>query len=135
METHPHEQSAKDFLVEIGTEELPPKALRSLMDAFGQALEAGLDEARLAHGPVHAYASPRRLAVFVEQLDAGQEGRTTSKKGPPVAIAFDADGNVTPAGQAFADKCSVAVDKLGRTKTDKGEWFSCDVVEAGNENR
>jgi len=123
--------NAKDFLVEIGTEELPPKALRSLMAAFGQALEAGLDEARLTHGPVHAYASPRRLAVFVEQLDAGQEGRTTSQKGPPVGIAFDADGNVTPAGQAFADKCGVAVDKLGRTKTDKGEWLSCDVVETG----
>jgi len=123
--------TAKDFLVEIGTEELPPKALRPLMAAFGRALEAGLDEARLAHGAVHAYASPRRLAVIVEQLAAGQDGRTTSQKGPPVAIAFDADGNVTHAGQAFADKCGVAVDKLGRTKTDKGERLSCDVVEAG----
>jgi len=123
--------NAKDLLVEIGTEELPPKALRSLMDAFGLALEAGLDEARLAHGPVHAYASPRRLAVIVEKLDASQEGRTTSQKGPPVAIAFDADGNVATAGQAFADKCGVAVEELGRTKTDKGEWLSCDLVEAG----
>jgi len=123
--------NAKDFLVEIGTEELPPKALRSLMAAFGKALEAGLGEARLAHGPVHTYASPRRLAVFIEQLVAGQESRTTAQKGPPVAIAFDADGNVTPAGQAFADKCGVAVDKLGRTKTDKGERLSCDIVETG----
>jgi len=123
--------AAKDFLVEIGTEELPPKALRSLMAAFGEALEAGIDEARLAHGAVHTYASPRRLAVIVEQLATGQEGRTTSQKGPPVAIAFDGDGKVTHAGQAFADKCGVAVDKLGRNKTDKGEWLSCDVVEAG----
>jgi glycyl-tRNA synthetase beta chain len=123
--------TAKDFLVEIGTEELPPKALRSLMTAFGEALEAGIDDARLGHGAVHAYASPRRLAVLVEQLDAGQEDRSTSRKGPPVSIAFDGDGNVTPAGQAFADKCGVAVDDLGRSKTDKGEWLSCDVVEAG----
>lgn len=123
--------AAKDFLVEIGTEELPPKALRSLMDAFGQALEGGIDEARLAHGRVHAYASPRRLAVVVEQLADCQEGRTTSQKGPPVSIAFDDAGNVTPAGQAFADKCGVAVNQLGRSKTDKGEWLSCDVVEAG----
>ncbi len=123
--------AAKDFLVEIGTEELPPKALRSLMTAFGRDLESGIDDARLAHGPVLAYASPRRLAVIVKQLGAGQEDRTTSQKGPPVAIAFDSDGNVTPAGQAFADKCGVAIDKLGRTKTDKGDWLSCDIVEAG----
>jgi glycyl-tRNA synthetase beta chain len=123
--------AAKDFLVEIGTEELPPKALRSLITAFSNALEAGIDEARLEHGAVHAYASPRRLAVLVEQLGAGQESQTKSQKGPPVSIAFDSDGNVTPAGQAFADKCGVAVDKLGRNKTDKGEWLSCDIVEAG----
>ena len=120
-----------DFLVEIGTEELPPKALRSLMDAFAAALEAALDEAPLAHGAVHAYASPRRLAVLVEALEAGQEDRETVQKGPPVSVAFDKDGKLTAAGQAFADKCGVAADKLGRDKTDKGEWLSCHVVEKG----
>ena len=120
-----------DFLVEIGTEELPPKALRSLMDAFAAALEAALDEAPLAHGAVHAYASPRRLAVLVEALEAGQEDRETVQKGPPVSVAFDKDGKLTAAGQAFADKCGVAADKLGRNKTDKGEWLSCHVVEKG----
>jgi len=122
---------ANDFLVEIGTEELPPKALRTLMNAFASALEAAVDEARLAHGPVHPYASPRRLAVLIEELEAGQEDRKTSQKGPPVAIAFDSDGNITPAGEAFASKCGVAVAELGRTKTDKGEWLSCDVIETG----
>jgi glycyl-tRNA synthetase beta chain len=120
-----------DFLVEIGTEELPPKALRSLMDAFAAALEAALDEAPLAHGAVHAYASPRRLAVLGEALEAGQEDRETVQKGPPVSVAFDKDGKLTAAGQAFADKCGVAADKLGRNKTDKGEWLSCHVVEKG----
>jgi glycyl-tRNA synthetase beta chain len=122
---------AADFLVEIGTEELPPKALRSLMNAFSSTLEAAVDGARLQHGAVHAYASPRRLAVLIEQLERGQRNRKTSQKGPPVSIAFDADGNLTSAGEAFARKCGVAADKLGRTNTDKGEWLSCDIVEAG----
>lgn len=122
---------AADFLVEIGTEELPPKALRSLMDAFASALEASVDEAALRHGDVHAYASPRRLAVVIDQLERGQQDRKTSQKGPPVSIAFDDDGNLTAAGEAFARKCGVAADKLGRTSTAKGEWLSCDIVTAG----
>jgi glycyl-tRNA synthetase beta chain len=122
---------ADDFLVEIGTEELPPKALRSLMTAFGQGLEAAVDEARLEYAAVHAYASPRRLTVLIENLARHQGDRTISKKGPPVSIAFDADGNVTPAASAFAKKCGVAVADLGRTSSAKGEWLSCDIVEHG----
>jgi len=120
-----------DFLVEIGTEELPPKALRSLMTAFGEALTAAVDEARLEHAAVHSYASPRRLTVLIEELTYGQGDRAVSQKGPPVSIAFDDDGNVTPAGSAFAKKCGVGIADLGRTKTDKGEWLSCDIVETG----
>ena len=123
--------SAADFLVEIGTEELPPKALRSLMAAFSQSLEEQVDEARLAHGPIHCYASPRRLAVIIEKLEHQQPDRKTSQKGPPVNIAFDDDGNLTAAGEAFAKKCGVTVDQLGRTDTEKGAWVSCDVVEKG----
>lgn len=122
---------AADFLVEIGTEELPPKALRSLMDAFADSLTLAIDDARLAHGEVHRYASPRRLAVFVGALAAQQEERHTTQKGPPVSIAFDDDGNLTAAGTAFAKKCGVDATELGRASTDKGEWLSCDVVENG----
>ena len=122
---------AADFLVEIGTEELPPKALRTLMDAFAEGLEGAVDEARLEHGAVHRYASPRRLAVMIEQLGRGQPDRKTTQKGPPVKVAFDDDGNPTPAATAFAKKCGVDVASLGREKTDKGEWLSCDIVEAG----
>ena len=64
-----------DFLVEIGTEELPPKALRALMVAFGENLAAAIDEARLSRGDVHTYASPRRLAVLVERLALQQDDR------------------------------------------------------------
>ena len=123
--------SADDFLVEIGTEELPPKALRSLMTAFGEALTAAVDEARLEHAAVHCYASPRRLTVLIEKLARGQSDRAVSQKGPPVSIAFDDAGNATPAASAFAKKCGVGVADLGRTKTDKGEWLSCDIVDAG----
>ena len=91
--------AADDFLVEIGTEELPPKALRSLMTAFGQGLEAAVDEARLEHGAVHAYASPRRLAVLIEDLARRQADRTTRKRARPFRSPFDDDGNVTPAAQ------------------------------------
>ncbi len=122
---------ARNFLVEIGTEELPPKALRSLMDAFATALAAGIDDARLEHGEVRRYASPRRLAVFVEALANGQADRNVSQKGPPVSIAFDDNGKLTAAGTAFAKKCGVDPADLGRTKTDKGEWLSCNIVEAG----
>ena len=123
--------TAPDFLVEIGTEELPPKALRSLMTAFGAELESAIDDARLKHGKLLAMASPRRLAVWVSKLDQQQADRQLTQKGPPVKVAFDADGNVTAAGEAFAKKCGVAVDKLGREKTDKGEWLTCDIVEKG----
>lgn len=123
--------SSKDFLVEIGTEELPPKALRTLMNAFATSLEASLDDAPLAHGDVHAYASPRRLAVIVESLVSGQEDRESVQKGPPVSVAYDDDGNLTAAGKAFAKKCNVEPDALERDKTDKGEWLSCRVVEKG----
>ena len=122
---------AANFLVEIGTEELPPKALRALMVAFSEALETAVDEARLYHGPVHAYASPRRLAVLIEELARGQDDRKATQKGPPVSVAFDADGNMTPAGKAFAGKWGVDPKDLGRLTTDKGEWLSCDIVEAG----
>ena len=123
--------SSADLLIEIGTEELPPLALRALRDAFGSNLTAALEQARLEHGAVHSYASPRRLAVLVEDLATGQEDRHVTQKGPPVKVAFDADGNMTPAAFAFAKKCGVEPEALDRVATDRGEWLSCDVVEKG----
>lgn len=120
-----------DLLVELGTEELPPKALARLMQAFGDELAAGLDEARLGHGEVSVYASPRRLAVIVADLAAAQPERRLEQKGPPVSIAFDGDGNALPPAEAFARKCGVPVAKLGRTSTPKGEWLSFSAVDPG----
>jgi len=123
--------SAADFLVEVGTEELPPKALRSLMDAFAENLTAAISDARLLHGDVHAYASPRRLAVLIEKLATAQEDRKLSQKGPPTKVAFDDSGTALPPAIAFAKKCGVEVADLGRTATDKGEWLTCELLEAG----
>jgi len=123
--------TAEDFLVEIGTEELPPKALRSLMVAFGEKLIAGIDDVHLSHGETKAFASPRRLTVLVSDLAAQQEDRKVEKKGPPVKIAFDDAGKPTPAATAFAKKCGVAIARLGRNKTDKGEWLAFESIEKG----
>lgn len=126
---------ADDFLVEIGTEELPPKALRSLMEAFGAALTAAIDEAPLKHGAVHVYASPRRLSVIVDDLARRQEDRSVEQKGPPVSVAFDNAGKPTPAALAFARKCGADIEQLGRKKTDKGEWLVYESVAQGKTAR
>ncbi len=120
-----------DMLVEIGTEELPPKALRGLMEAFGENLESAIDEARLGHGAVHTYASPRRLTVLVEGLERAQEDRHVTQKGPPVSVAFDDAGNPQPAAKAFAKKNGLELADLGREKTAKGEWLVAETIEKG----
>ena len=123
--------SNDDFLVEIGTEELPPKALRQLMVAFGENLTKAIDEARLSHRNVHTYASPRRLTVLVERLALKQDDREVDQKGPPTKVAFDSDGNPTPAATAFANKCGVSVDDLDREQAEKGEWLTFTHLEQG----
>ncbi len=120
-----------DFLVEVGTEELPPKALKSLMDAFAVNLAALLDENRLEHGEIRACGTPRRLAVLVDDLARSQPDRKVELKGPPVSIAFDRDDVPKPAALAFARKCGVDVSELRRDRTDKGEWLTCSTYEQG----
>ncbi|MEX2126398.1 MAG: glycine--tRNA ligase subunit beta [Woeseia sp.] len=126
-------REAADFLVEIGTEELPPKALQDLMLAFARNVGEALEQERLPWTAISGYASPRRLAVLVTKLATAQTDRELELRGPPVSVSFDAAGVPTPAARAFAEKCGVAVDALGRTKTAKGEWLSCRTVEAGQD--
>lgn len=121
----------KDLLVELGTEELPPKALEGLIDSFQWGVKKRLEEAELSFTAVEAFATPRRLALIVRQLAERQPDRTVEQKGPPVRIAFDDSGQATKAAEAFASKCGVSVDELDRTSTDKGEWLSYTVTEQG----
>jgi len=107
--------SAHDFLVELGTEELPPKALRTLASAFRDGIQKGLKDAGLSHGDVQVYAAPRRLAVLIEGLLERQEDRTQMIDGPPVQVAFAEDGEPTKAGLGFARKCGVDISKIDRS--------------------
>lgn len=107
--------SARDFLVELGTEELPPKALSTLGEAFLAGIEKGLKSAGLNYGHVRYYAAPRRLAVLIEQLEEQQAGRTQNLDGPPVQAAFDKDGNPTQAALGFAKKCGVELSQIDQS--------------------
>src|SRR5512146_3030996 len=113
----------RDFLVEIGTEELPPKALRLLEQAFAGGLAAGLAKAGLRHGELKSFATPRRLAVLVRRLAARQPDQKIERRGPPVNAAFDAEGLPTRAAQAFAASCKVSVEELQRREEGKGTFL------------
>lgn len=124
-------QDRRDFLVEIGTEELPPKALSKLAQSFAQALSSGLDKANLAHGEVHCFAAPRRLAVMVERLSATQPDTPLERRGPALVAAFNDEGNPTPAALGFARSCGVEIEQLEIVKTDKGSWLSFKFLQQG----
>ena len=115
--------SEKTFLVEIGTEELPPKALRSLAESFAANFTAELDNAGLTHGSVEWFAAPRRLALKVANLSESQPDREVEKRGPAVSAAFDASGQPTKAAEGWARGCGITVDQAERMVTDKGEWL------------
>jgi glycyl-tRNA synthetase beta chain len=123
--------AARDFLVEIGTEELPPKSLLALAGAFAEGIEKGLDGAGLAHGAVERYATPRRLAVRVRRLAERQPDRAIERRGPPVKAAFDAQGAPTQAALAFARSCGVEVAALENLETPKGAWLVHRGTETG----
>lgn len=115
--------SEQNFLVELGIEELPPKALRSLGTAFADNLKQELSQADLSFNDVLWFASPRRLAVYVTGLALAQADKQVEKRGPAVQAAFDADGNATKAAQGWARGNGIDVSQAGRLKTDKGEWL------------
>jgi len=120
-----------DFLLEIGTEELPPKALETLRSALVQGLAQALQDHALDHGAIEGFATPRRLAVRVEQLSERQPPRTISRRGPALAAAFDAQGRPTQAALKFAESCGVALEQLGRLQTDKGAWLHFEQAQPG----
>ena len=123
--------TARDFLIEVGTEELPPKALSTLSDAFVGGIAAGLDKAALAHGDVIGFATPRRLAVKVLRLAAQQPEQHVRRRGPPVSAAFDAAGAPTRAALAFAASCGTAVGALERIEEGKGRFLYFSGTRAG----
>ena len=119
------------FLVELGTEELPPKALKNLSLSFEQSIAAGLKAANIGFGKAHVFAAPRRLGVLVEELIEQQPDQTIEKLGPNISGAFDADGKPTKAAEGFARSCGVEFAQLQRTQTDKGERLVFRSVQPG----
>jgi len=119
------------FLVEIGTEELPPKALNKLANAFASGIEAGLQEAELSYGDVTIYAAPRRLAVMIDAMQLVQADKIVERKGPAKKAGFDADGNPTKALQGFARGCGAEVADLVEIETEKGIWMAYNLEQKG----
>ena len=115
--------TTQNFLVEIGTEELPPKALKTLATSFADNVEAELNQAGLTFDKIEWFAAPRRLAVKVLNLATQQPSKEIEKRGPAVSAAFDAEGKPTKAAEGWACGCGIAVDQAERIATDKGEWL------------
>lgn len=123
----------RDLLIEIGTEELPPKALSRLSQAFVEGITQGLQQADLAHGEVESFATPRRLAVLIRALQIRQADKDVERRGPALQAAFDDQGNPTKAAQGFAASCGVDVSNLEKLETDKGAWLVHCARQAGAE--
>lgn len=123
--------SAQDLLFELGTEELPPRALQSLSSALTEGVVSGLDAAGIPHGKVRGFATPRRLAVLIRKLAEHQPDKQVERRGPPVSLCFDSQGAPTQAAMAFAKSCGVAAAELTQIKTDKGAWLVFRGTERG----
>ena len=121
----------RDLLIEIGTEELPPKALRRLGQAFAAEVRAGLEKQSLPLKSCQWHAAPRRLAVLVGDLAAGQPDREVVKRGPALNAAYGKDGKPTPAALGFARSCGTDMEKLETLETDKGKWLIHRAMEKG----
>ena len=121
--TRENKMTTQNFLVEIGTEELPPKALKALATSFADNVEAELNQTGLTFDKIEWFAAPRRLAVKVLNLVTQQPSKEIEKRGPAVSAAFDAEGKPTKAAEGWARGCGITVDQAERISTDKGEWL------------
>ncbi len=121
----------EDFLIEIGCEELPPKALETLATALVTSLTNQLQQAGIQHGAVRSFASPRHIGAMVSALEAKQSDQIIERKGPPLASAFDAEGKPTQACLGFARSCNIDVDQLEQLETEKGTRLVFKQQQAG----
>lgn len=126
---------AKNFLIELGTEELPPTSLRTLAEAFANNFTKELNEADVSFDSVKWYATPRRLALKIIDIAESQPDKVVEKRGPATKVAFDADGNPTKAAEGWARGNGITVDQAERLTTDKGEWLLCKQEIKGQETK
>jgi glycyl-tRNA synthetase beta chain len=123
--------TTETLLIELGTEELPPKSLKNLAVTFYQQIKAQLDSADLTYSDIHWFATPRRLAVKVDNLIEKQADKVVEKRGPAVNVAFDSDGNASKAAQGWARSNGITVEEAERLTTDKGEWLLYKATQTG----
>ena len=123
--------SAESLLIELGTEELPPKALKNLSTAFTKGIVDGLKKAGFEINDVKSFAAPRRLAVLINDVESSQPDREVERKGPNLKAAYDADGKPTKAVMGFARSCGVEVEDLQQQETEKGIWLIFKATEKG----
>ncbi|OQW93684.1 MAG: glycine--tRNA ligase subunit beta [Beggiatoa sp. IS2] len=121
----------RNLLIEIGTEELPPKALATLSEAFLQSICQGLKQQQLPFGQATPYATPRRLAVLIEGVAVSQLDQEIERRGPPLSKAFDPQGQPTSAALGFARSCSVDMTALEKLETEKGAWLIYRLTQPG----
>ena len=121
-----------DFIFELGCEELPSGAVWPLANEFANNLLAALDKAQLSYGEVKRFATPRRLAVVLCDVQAEQKSQLVTKRGPAAVAAYDKEGNPTPALMGFAKSCGVAVDQLSKINTEKGDWIVFETSNSGS---
>lgn len=120
-----------DLLIEIGTEELPPRNLKPLSEAFARALCERLEAKGLSYGQTTVYATPRRIAVMIRDVPPNQPDRELKRRGPSLDSAFDAEGRPTKAAEGFARSCGVSVGQLERLETPQGSWLMFTTTEVG----
>lgn len=122
---------AANLLFELGTEELPPIALKKLSGALKSEFLKGLSDAGLDYGEVTAYCAPRRLALLIMDCATSQPDQNIERRGPALGAAYDDDGVPTKAAEGFARSCGTRVDQLQKLETDKGSWLVYNVHKAG----
>lgn len=123
--------TTETLLIELGTEELPPKSLKTLATAFFDNIKSQLDSGDLSYSDIKWFATPRRLAVQVFDLVAKQQDKTVEKRGPAVNAAFDDQGNPSKAAEGWARSNGITVEQAERLITPKGEWLLYKATVAG----
>jgi len=121
----------KDCLIELGTEELPPRSLKSLSRNFADLVRSALDDNGLAPAGVEVFATPRRLAMLLREVPTRQADQLIEKRGPALQAALDKEGKPTNAARGFAKSCGVSFDQLSHRQTDKGSWLYFEKTEPG----
>jgi glycyl-tRNA synthetase beta chain len=133
MSNEPRSGHVADLLIELGCEELPPRSVDALREAFSTAIISGLEKAQIDFNreACQQFSTPRRLAVLLSGVASKQPDQVIERRGPAITAAFNDAGEATPAATGFARSVGLELEDLDRIKTDKGEWLYCKQTAKG----